>query len=61
MLARAERPAEGLSRLDPGLPPGCLGLRPHTEGADNGLCVALAFSSLVKVHLFSFFLPVNQS
>lgn len=27
MLARAERPAEGLSRLDPGLPPGCLVLR----------------------------------
>lgn len=57
---RAERPAEGLSRWDLGLSPGSLALRPHTEGADNGLCVALAFFPLVKGSFIFFFPPCKS-
>lgn len=42
------------------LSPGLLVAWPHTEGAHNSRCMTLTFSPLVKVHLFSFSLPVRQ-
>lgn len=61
MGTNTERPAEVFPGGTLALSLGSLALRPHTEGADNGLCVALAFSHLPRGSFIFFFLPVSQS